>query len=151
LLLVDAIDLLPRLFTKIFLPEAVYRELAHVRAPMEVRAWSANVPDWVEIRSDPEYTSKDAAEIALDEGERAAIALAAAINADLILMDDRAGAAFAYRRGFTVTGTLGVLDLAARRGLVDLARVFERLRGTNFRYRPEVMEALLTQHSQKER
>jgi predicted nucleic acid-binding protein len=100
LLLVDAIDLLPRLFTKIFLPEAVYRELAHVRAPLEVRAWTANVPDWVEIRSDPEYTSKDPAEIALDEGERAAIALAAAINADLILMDDRAGAAVAYRRGF---------------------------------------------------
>jgi len=37
--------------------------------------------------------------MALDEGERAAISLAAAINADLILIDDRAGATVARRRG----------------------------------------------------
>jgi predicted nucleic acid-binding protein len=86
--------------------------------------------------------------MALDDGERAVIALAAAISADLILIDDRAGAAVAYRRGFTVTGTLGVLDLGARRGLIDLARAFERLRATNFRYRPEIMDTLLAQHSE---
>ncbi len=151
LLLVDAIELLPRLFNKIFLPEAVYRELAHPGAPLKVRTWAEDIRDWVEVRPDPEYKSNDPAEIALDDGERAAIALAAVINADLILMDDRAGAAVANRRGFTVTGTLGILDLAARRGLIDLARVFERLRDTNFRYHPEIMEALLMQHSEKKK
>jgi predicted nucleic acid-binding protein len=149
LLLVDAIELLPKLFNKILVPAAVHRELAHSAAPLPVRAWIANVPDWLEIHPNPDYKSNDPAEIALDEGERAAIALAAAINADLILMDDRAGAAVAYRRGFAVTGTLGVLDLGARRGLIDLAHAFERLRATNFRYRPEIMEALLAQHSEK--
>jgi predicted nucleic acid-binding protein len=149
LLLIDGIDLLPTLFNKILVPAAVHRELDHPGAPAPVRAWIANIPDWVEIRPDPNYTSNDPAEMALDEGERAAIALAVAINADLILIDDRAGAAVAYRRGFMVTGTLGVLDLGARRGLVDLARAFERLRATNFRYRPDVMNAVLAQHSQE--
>ena len=48
--------------------------------------------------------------------------------------------------GLTVTGTLGVLDLAARRGLLDLAATFAKLRATNFRYPPEIMDALLAQH-----
>lgn len=45
-----------------------------------------------------------------------------------------------------MTGTLGVLDLAARRGLVDLADSLTRLKATNFRYRPEILDALLAQH-----
>src|SRR5205814_1348183 len=138
----------PNLFNTIFVPAAMYRELGHPGAPLPVRAWIANIPDWLQVRPNPDYKSNDPAEMALDEGARSAIALAAVVNADLILIDDRAGAAVAYRRGFTVTGTLGVLDLGARRGLIDLARAFERLRATNFRCRPEIMDALLAQHSE---
>ena len=151
LVLVDAIDLLPKLFSTVLVPATVYRELGHPSAPMPLRDWVANIPDWLEVRPDPDYKSNDPAEMALDEGERAAIALAAAINADLILIDDRAGATVARRRGFTATGTLGVLDLGARRGLIDLGRAFERLRATNFRYSPEIMDALLAQHSEKKK
>lgn len=61
-------------------------------------------------------------------------------------MDDRAAVAVAQRQGFTVTGTLGVLDLAAQRGLVDLANAFARLRATSFRYPPEIMNALLARY-----
>jgi len=61
-------------------------------------------------------------------------------------MDDRAAVAVARREGFVVTGTLGVLDLAARRGLIDLSAAFARLKTTNFRYRPEIMDLLLEQH-----
>jgi predicted nucleic acid-binding protein len=147
LVLVEAIDLMPKLFNKILVPDAVYQELRHPGAPLSVQAWIANLPDWLEVRPNPGYNSIDPVEMALDEGERAAIALAAAINADLILIDDRAGAAVAYRRGFAVAGTLGLLDLGARRKLIDLHSVFERLRATNFRYRPEIMDALLAQHS----
>jgi predicted nucleic acid-binding protein len=58
-------------------------------------------------------------------------------------MDDRAGVAVAYRHGLAVTGTLGVLALGSRRNLIDLAVAFSRLKATNFRYRPEMMDALL--------
>ena len=46
-------------------------------------------------------------------------------------------------KGFEVTGTLGVLDLAAERGLVDLVDAFDRLKLTNFRYRQGLLDALL--------
>ena len=81
----------------------------------------------------------------LGDGERAAITLALSMHADLILIDERRGTAVALGKGFEVTGTLGILGLAARRGLVDLADSFARLKRTNFRYRQEIMDELLSQ------
>jgi hypothetical protein len=42
-----------------------------------------------------------------------------------------------------------VLDREALRGLIDLPAVVARLRETNFRYRPELLDALLAQHATK--
>jgi len=151
LLLIDAIDVLPKLFDRIFVPAAVHDELAHADAPAAVRGWIAQAPAWLEVRPNPARSGDDSTGTDLDEGERAAIALAVAIGADLILMDDRAGVAVAHRQGLTVTGTLGVLDLATQRGLIDLAAAFARLKATNFRYRPEIMDALLAQHPEKKK
>jgi len=53
---------------------------------------------------------------------------AAALSADLLLMDDRQGTRIARKKGFRVIGTLRVLDLAARRSLLDLAEAFERIK-----------------------
>jgi len=145
LILIERIDLLPALFQKVILPSAVQRELDDRDTPSSVRDWIANPPAWVEVcETTGRYFDDDSLE-GLDEGEQAAIALAAALNADLLLMDDREGAMVARSKGLTVTGTLGVLSLAARRGLVDLADSFARLKRTNFRYRQEMMDALLDQ------
>jgi predicted nucleic acid-binding protein len=140
---IDLIDLLPQLFGKIFVPDAVHQELCHRAAPNAVRKWAENPPIWMEISKVSANT--DAALQSLDEGERAAISLAEMLHADLILIDERKGTSVAINKGFEVTGTLGVLDLAARRGLIDLADSFARLKATNFRYPPEIMDALLKQ------
>jgi predicted nucleic acid-binding protein len=143
LVLVDAIGVLPKLFERIFVPLAVHAELIDTEAPEEVRAWIGRPPEWLEVRPNPESNKSSLDERALDEGERAAIALARAISADLILMDDRAGVAVAQQHGLAVTGTLGVLELAGRRGLIDLGSALTRLKATNFRYPPAIMDALL--------
>jgi predicted nucleic acid-binding protein len=145
---IDAIDLLPKLFGTIIVPSAVRDELRHPRAPPGVRAWIVGVPSWLEVGPSAEPNNL-AVSPALDEGERAAIALAANIDADLILMDDRDAVAFARVQGFAVTGTLGVLDLAAQRGLIDLVEAFTRLRGTTFHYRQGLLDALLAQRSKE--
>jgi predicted nucleic acid-binding protein len=143
LLSIDQIDLLPRLFGKIFVPAAVHKELAHPSAPALVREWVASLPDWVEVIS--VEALDDAALLQLGAGEREAITLALSMHADLILIDERKGAHVALDKGFEVAGTLGVLALAARRGLVDLADCFARLKRTNFRYRQRIMDILLEQ------
>ncbi len=150
LVLIGASDLPPRLFETVLVPQAVCDELRHPAAPAAVRAWAAEPPAWLDVRHMPAGANEDPAWRALDAGERAALALARALNADLVLMDDRVGVAVAHRHGFAVTGTLGVLDLAAGRGLIDLSDALTRLRATNFRYRPEILDAPLAQHSTKD-
>jgi predicted nucleic acid-binding protein len=68
----------------------------------------------------------------LDLGERAAIALAETLHADLLLMDEAAGRAEAKRRQLRVTGTLGVLRAGAEQGLVNVPELLDRLKTTSF-------------------
>ena len=111
---------------------------------MDLRTWASAHPGWLLV--DPSIGPEHPDSAALDDGERAAISLACRIEADLLLMDDRKGMRFAQGEGFKVIGTLGILDLAARRGLVDLARSFDRLKVTNFRYSPQMLERMLAEH-----
>jgi predicted nucleic acid-binding protein len=150
LVLTGDIELLPKLFGRVLAPQGVRDELADRDAPAAVRAWVAQKPAWLEVRPDPDIRPDDATTPALDLGERAAIALALAVKADLVLMDDQEGVAVARREGLAVTGTLGVLDLAARRAMVDLAEAFTRLKATSFYYRQGLLDALLARHAKRD-
>jgi len=52
----------------------------------------------------------------------------------------------AAQQGLRVTGTLGVLDLAAERGLVDFRAAIGKLELTSFRRPETVLRALLAKH-----
>ena len=147
LLLTGQIEILPKLFGTVILPSAVRDELADIGTPVSVRNWISDPPEWVDVRPVPGDCPLTEALKALDIGEAAAIALAIELRADLLLMDDREGVIAARLEGFAVTGTLGVLGLAAERGLINLADAFERLKRTNFRYRQEIMDQLLKKRS----
>jgi predicted nucleic acid-binding protein len=92
---IDAIDILPKLFDGIIIPASVHEEPSHPRAPAAVRAWTARIPVWLTVKPNERRDWNGALWHALDEGERAVIALASRTGAELILMDDRAGVAFA--------------------------------------------------------
>lgn len=149
LVLIGAIGVLPKLFDQVLAPQAVFDELTDRDTPPPTRAWVTQAPDWFTIHPDPAQTGHDETTAALDVGERAAIALAVALKADLVLMDDRDGVIVARAKGLAATGTLGVLDLAARRGLIDLAEAVARLKATSFYYRQGLIDALLARHDGK--
>lgn len=128
LLLIGHIDILPELFGIVILPSAVRDELADIGTPLPARRWIANPPSWLDVRPAPSDCPNSESLKALDAGEVAAISLAIQLRADLLLMDDREGVAAARREGFTVTGTLSVLGLAAERGLVNLPDAFDGAR-----------------------
>ena len=48
-------------------------------------------------------------------------------------------------------GTVGILERAAIRGLVDLPEALARLQRTNFRIRQDVIEALLIRDAERKR
>src|SRR5258708_36091080 len=108
-------------------------------------------PIWIEIFPTPAALDDDSTLASLDQGERAAIVLAESIRADLLLIDDRAGAILAQQRGLAVTGTLGVLDLASQAGLLHLQDAFARLQKTNFRYPPSLLAMLLEEERDRKK
>lgn len=101
------VGILPQLFERIFIPSLVYEELRHPSAPAPVRTWVNALPAWLEVL--PVTVSDDPAFQALDDGEKSALTLGMTLGADLILIDDRKGAAVALQKGFQITGTLGLL------------------------------------------
>jgi predicted nucleic acid-binding protein len=118
----------------------LYNELCHPTAPPLLREWACQPPAWLEVAS--VNPIDDETFRALGAGERAAITLALSMHANLILIDERKGTKAALNKGLDVVGTLGILRLAAQRGLIDLAACFARLKRTNFRYRQDIIDAL---------
>lgn len=146
LVLIEEDHILPRLFGTITIPEVVEKELAHPKSPQRLRSWMTKSPTWLRI----EATSQTSTEVelaGLDMGERAAILLAEQQAADLLLVDEKAAREVAKDRGLRVTGTLGVLDVAAAEGLIaDLPAAVRRLQETSFRASPDLLRWLLERH-----
>ena len=140
LVLIDCAHVLPDLFERVVVPQAVRDELLAAGAPDKVKNWTANPPAWFEVQQ------AGAVEPSLNRlggGEREAITLAQRTGASLILMDEIEGRRAALERGHKVAGTVGVLELAAARGLIDPAETVERLRQTNFRVSPRLLQTIL--------
>jgi len=131
LILVEQIDLLRRFYGQVTIPDAVADELRAAGSPVAVRNWIARPPDWVAVTHVSQEQIESVTED-LDLGERAAIALAGNIRADLLLIDDAAGRIEAARRNLRVTGTLGVLRAAAEEGIVDVPQMLSKLKATSF-------------------
>lgn len=140
LLLINQIDLLPRLFQQIIIPEIVRDEMIDPDAPPVLQQWIANPPSWLTIQTVPII---DTTLSSLDPGEQAAITLAQTLPADLLIIDERLGRRIAEERGIAIIGILGILDDAADQGLINLAEVLAQLQQTNFRVSRRIIQALL--------
>ena len=141
LVLIDEIEILPKIYGKIFLPQTVLEELKHTKAPVPVKHWTAHLPDWAEVRAPHLPASPDLG--FLGSGEREAILLAEELHADVLLIDDRQGHVYAAKHGLRTIGTTGVLEQAAALGLIDLPSAINRLLLTNFHISGEIIQDLL--------
>lgn len=149
LVLIDAVESLPSLYRRVLTPAAVRAELAHPSAPNVVRRWIESPPEWLEVASPAHPSDRGLAH--LDLGEREAISLAEELRSGLLLMDERDGVRIARQRGLKVVGTIGVLDLAAERGLLDLRTMFDLLHETTFRSPLRIMSKMLEQDAERKK
>jgi len=140
LLLISKIDLLPRLFQQIIIPDVVRDEMLDPLAPPALQEWIASPPSWLAVQAVSEV---DTTLNALDPGEQAAITLAQTLPADLLIIVEQLGRRVASDRGIPIVGTLGILDDAASQGLIELAEVITQLQQTNFRVSPRIIQKLL--------
>lgn len=141
LLLIEEAHLLPALFETVVLPAPVRTELLAPGSPEIVRTWMQAPPAWLQIAEPPAI--EIAALQTLGAGERGAIALGTLLPEAVVVLDEKAARRVARDLGLTVTGLLGILDLAAARGQIDLATAVQRLRQTSFRASPALLASLL--------
>ena len=142
-MLIGQIDLLRQLYARILVPPAVLAELKHPVAPKPVQDWAVNAPAWVEVLSPKSSLILGP----LDLGESEAIALAAEVHADMVLMDEQAGRQEAVRRGLRVAGTLSVLDEAKQALLVNFDEPVAELQKTSFRVSQAVLAEIRAKRS----
>jgi predicted nucleic acid-binding protein len=132
-------DVLAKLFDRVAIPPSVAKELQQTNSPPMVRHWMETPPPWFSVqppkRLDPA--------LGLANGDIEAICLARETKATAILADDRAVRVVAARCGLTVVGTLGILELAAFNGLIDLPKVIATLRQTHARFDPALITLAL--------
>jgi predicted nucleic acid-binding protein len=147
LVLIDRVEVLPRLYGRGLIPVAVWEEFQRPETPEAVRAWVARPPAWLGIR--PVQRKPDLAVQNLGAGECEAITLAEELHADRLIMDDRAARRVATQRNLIVIGTLGVLVEAVQRGLIDFSDAISRLQQTSFYVSPEVLNPLLQRYGKK--
>jgi predicted nucleic acid-binding protein len=149
LILLGYVDILPALYGHVIIPHAILIELQHPHTPVAVRAWMANPPTWLEIRQTTSIA--DTALTKLDAGERDAILLMQELNADLLLIDEGDGYGAATQRGMRCMRTVGLLEQAGIHGLLELPEAIARLRRTNFRIHPTVLDDVLARDAERKR
>ena len=113
LIQVEQAELLRELYGAVLIPPAVFAEL--------LRSHS-DLPTFVEMRIVANLEFVSALEAELDLGEAQAIALAVEAGADLLLIDEKLGRQIALREGLRISGLMGVLVEAKRRGLLKSVR-----------------------------
>jgi uncharacterized protein len=127
---IDRLDILERLFTRIFVPPAVAREFG---SPVAMFS----------IQEPRDANALAAACIKVDWGEAEAIALALELGLPLIV-DDQKGRKYAESVGLKVVGTAGVLLLAKQHKIVGEVRPFlNDLRAAGFYLSDEIIRFIL--------
>ncbi len=118
---ISQLTLLPQLFGRVLLPEAVWQEVVEDGRGQpgadEIRraTWVERVP--VSNQQLVHSLRQD-----LDPGEAEAIALAVEIDADWLLMDERLGRETAGHFGRPCIGLVGILGVAKQRGMLQELR-----------------------------
>ena len=99
-----------------------------------VLEFGEDLPSWVNVHAPKDIIKQRFLETKVDPGEASAIALALEYEQSMIILDDFKARKIAENLGLEITGTIGVLIIAKKRGIIHSIKPFlEKIRATNFR------------------
>ncbi len=145
LILIDCVDTLADLFDHVLVPLAVRKELLNESAPTKVKQWMASPKHWLRFEQvfNPQPIS------GLHAGETEALQLALSAKADGVLIDDMDGRIAARKLGLVVIGTIGLLERAAEKGLIELPTAIAKIRQTTMFVSEDLLNAALDRNVQR--
>ncbi len=130
---IERLDLLNKVFSKIFIPEEVFIEVAEKGAG-KPGSNEVKTSTWIEITPIEDKAEVDLLTVHFDRGEAELLVLAKELRADLVLIDEEKARKSAIIAGFSVMGLLGLFILAKRIGIIDrIQPMINELRRKKFR------------------
>lgn len=127
--IINQLGLLEKLFPTIIVPQAVSEEIAREKSREE----NVRVSDFIKNRvSYPKEQNKLKAK--LGKGETEAINLCIELEVELLIIDDKKAKNAAESLNIKCIGTLGVLTLAKKKGLIKELRTYFKKLIENKRY-----------------
>ena len=144
----DRLGLLPALYQRVVVPGAVLQEV-NVQADEPARQIQVHVQQDVFQRKEAQGRSLDAVGENMGRGERAAIALARELDAELVVLDDEQGRTEARRHGLSVTGSIGILIEAKERDVIaSMRRELDRLVEEGLWIDEQLYDRVLREHEE---
>jgi predicted nucleic acid-binding protein len=103
---IDKLELLKNLYQEIIITQDVYVE------------FGGSLPEWILISEVKNKQRQQELENRLDKGEASSIALALEIENSTLIIDEIKGRKIAQSLNIDIIGTIGVILLAEKRGLI---------------------------------
>jgi predicted nucleic acid-binding protein len=142
---IGKLELLHELYGTVFIPPAVYDEVAVGQHKQRVIIDDFK-KSWLKVKPVQSKVIVDTLKIELDAGEAEVIALAIDEKADLILIDERIGRRTAERLGVLFLGTLGILTQAKQKNLIPTLKpiLVDLMTKAGFYMTPKLIAQLLS-------
>jgi predicted nucleic acid-binding protein len=124
---IGELDLLQKTFGEIITTKEVLQEFGE------------DLPNWVLVKSATDKYRQRILETQVDRGEASAIALALEFSKSMLILDDYKARKVAENLCLEITGTIGVIIIAKKRGIINSIKPYlEKIRATNFRISEEI-------------
>jgi len=109
-----------------------------------------SLPEWIIISEVANKQKQAEIEKRLDKGEASSIALALEIKSSILIIDEVKGRKIAKSFDLDIIGTIGVLLLANKKGLIgDVMGTILRLVNRGFRLSDKLIDRLIDTYSKK--
>lgn len=129
---IGKLEVLKLLFERVLITEEVRLEFGQ------------EIPDWIAVVKNQNTAKFFEFQKILDSGEASSIAFALSLENSLLIIDEVKGRKVATENGLEIIGTLGLLLLAKKSGLVeDLEQVLKDLNKNGFRVSKKLIDILL--------
>jgi predicted nucleic acid-binding protein len=117
LAVVNQLELLEKLYDKLYIPQAVFDEVTQVGKPQSDKLRQF-------LQSRVRRVNLTLTQLGLGLGELEAITLYKELDADILLIDDNRAKKYASLNGVKVIGSLGVLIKAKEHGHIEMVKTF---------------------------
>ena len=129
---IGKLEVLKLIFEKVLITEEVLLEFGQ------------EILDWIAVVKNQNTAKFFEFQKILDSGEASSIAFALSLENSLLIIDEVKGRKVATENGLEIIGTLGLLLLAKKSGLVeDLEQVLKDLNKNGFRVSKKLIDILL--------